>query len=333
MLNRFRRNASALAQSDRIANHFEPPAPLRTPVLFLVFNRPDTTAQVFEAIRNARPPRLYIGADGPREGREGEAETVAEVRRIASAVDWPCDVKTLFRDRNLGCRDAPSGAIDWFFEHEEQGIILEDDCLPAQGFFWFCEEMLERYYADTRIWQISGTMFFPGAITDKKADYIYSRYGPIWGWATWRRAWKNYDVHLSEWPKMKQSDLLTRVYPHRAEASSKLRVGKLLYEKKLDAWDYQWAIIKSFNSALTVVPRCNMIVNIGFDGFATHTLNKPSDAPTKNHNLLAPYRGPSFFLRDVGHDDKYAKAKFRRMGIIPRVLVKLRDHLRVRGAL
>ena len=120
-----------------MTDEFTPPAPLQTAVLFLVFNRPDTTAQVFEAIRQAKPPRLYVAADGPRVNREGEAERVARVREIATAVDWPCEVKTLFREENLGCKYAVSGGITWFFEHEEQGIILEDDCLPSQSFFWF----------------------------------------------------------------------------------------------------------------------------------------------------------------------------------------------------
>ncbi len=120
-------------------------APLKTAVLFLVFNRPDTTAQVFDAIRKARPPRLYVAADGPRANREGEAEKVAKVREIATAVDWPCEVRTLFRDANLGCKRAVSGALDWFFGEEEAGMVLEDDCLPHPDFFRFCDALLERY--------------------------------------------------------------------------------------------------------------------------------------------------------------------------------------------
>ena len=125
--------------------------PLQTAVLFLVFNRPDTTAQVFEVIRQARPPRLYIAADGARPNRADEPELIARVREIATAVDWPCEVRTLFREENLGCKHAVSGGITWFFEHEEQGIILEDDCLPSQSFFWFCEELLEKYKDDKRV--------------------------------------------------------------------------------------------------------------------------------------------------------------------------------------
>ena len=136
------------------------PEPLKSPVLFLVFNRPDTTRRVLEAIRQAQPSQLFIAADGPREGKSGEAEKCADVRRIVNeGIDWDCEVKTLFRDKNLGCKVAVSRAIDWFFEHVEEGIILEDDCLPHPTFFRFCEELLNKYRDDERIGQISGDNF------------------------------------------------------------------------------------------------------------------------------------------------------------------------------
>ena len=156
---------------------------LETPVLFLVFNRPDTTAQVFEAIRQAKPPRLYVASDGAREDKEGELEKVKQVREIVSQVDWNCEVKTLFRDKNLGCKIAVSSAIDWFFEQEEMGIILEDDCLPHPTFFRFCQELLERYRDDERIGMISGNNFqFGRKCTDY--SYYFSMYSHIWGWAS-----------------------------------------------------------------------------------------------------------------------------------------------------
>jgi hypothetical protein len=152
--------------------------------LFLVFNRPDTTSQVFEAIRKARPPKLYVAADGPRLDREGELEKCAQVRAIATAIDWPCELHTLFRDLNQGCKIAVSTAITWFFEHEEQGIILEDDCLPSQSFFLFCQEMLNHYKNDTRVWHVAGVYPFATDSRDCNA-YCFSEYSPIWGWATW----------------------------------------------------------------------------------------------------------------------------------------------------
>ena len=161
---------------------------MHSPVLFLVFNRPETTRRVFEAIRTAKPSRLYIAADGPRLEREGERANCEEVRKIALEVDWECDVKTLFRDENLGCKRAVSEGISWFFEHEDEGIILEDDCLPDRSFFSFCKDLLERYRHDTRIMVISGVNFQQGR---KRTEYSYyfSIYPHCWGWATWRSAW------------------------------------------------------------------------------------------------------------------------------------------------
>ena len=170
---------------------------LNTAVLFLVFNRPETTARVFDAIRKARPPRLYVAADGPRTNRPGEAERVEKVRQIATAVDWPCEVNTLFRKDNIGCKRAVSGAITWFFEKEEEGIILEDDTLPSQSFFWFCQELLEIYRDDERIFIISGYNK-QDEWNAEKVDYFFSYFGGIWGWASWRRAWKHFDIEMTD---------------------------------------------------------------------------------------------------------------------------------------
>ncbi|MCS7029805.1 MAG: nucleotide-diphospho-sugar transferase, partial [Bacteroidia bacterium] len=173
-----------------------PPYPLTTAVLFLVFKRLDTTKKVFEVIRKAKPPRLYIAADGPRDWVEGEAEKVKMVREyLMNNIDWDCEVKTLFRDKNLGCGRAVSEAITWFFEHEEMGIILEDDTVPSLSFFWFCEELLKKYKDDKRIGMISGNNFQDG-IKRGDGDYYFSIYNHIWGWATWRDRWEGYDFEL-----------------------------------------------------------------------------------------------------------------------------------------
>ncbi len=170
---------------------------MRSPVLFLVFNRPDSTRKVFDAIRSARPPKLYITADGPRPDRPAEAKLCSEVRAIASAVDWPCEVKTLFRESNLGCKAGVSSGITWFFSHEDEGIILEDDVLPVPTFFNFCDEMLERYRDDARVSMISGCNLISNHFSPKQS-YFFSRYNLIWGWATWRRAWQHYDVAMTQ---------------------------------------------------------------------------------------------------------------------------------------
>ena len=252
---------------------FIPPSPLNTAVLFLVFNRPDVTAQVFDSIRKAKPPRLYVAADGPRSGREGEAQRCSEVRRIATAVDWPCEVQTLFREQNLGCKRAVSEGISWFFKHEEQGIILEDDCLPNQSFFWFCEAMLARFNEDESIMAVTGTNITEGIKFE--ADYFFSNYALMWGWATWARAWRKCDLELDHWPskdqlkhlkKLGMSSLHDRVLWRRSLNST--------FNGSINTWDYQWIYSCWLSNGLTVAPAKNLIRNIGFSREATHTTSK-----------------------------------------------------------
>lgn len=243
---------------------------LRPPVLFLVFNRPDTTAIVFEAIRQAKPLRLYVAADGPRQGREGEAERVATVRRIATEVDWPCEVKTLFRDENLGCRLAVSSSIDWFFDNEEEGIILEDDCLPHPDFFMFCDIMLKKYRDDARIWMITGNNFQDGQ-RHGDASYYFSKYSHIWGWASWRRAWSHYDVEMNFWPNWRKSSYWLVAATDHVERRYWEKTLDAVRSMKIDTWDYQWQAALFHGAGLCATPNMNLVSNIGFGPDATHT--------------------------------------------------------------
>jgi hypothetical protein len=252
---------------------FLPPGQLETPVLFLVFNRPDTTARVFEAIRHAKPPRLYIAADGPRESHEGEAEEVEKVREIVTMVDWPCQVRTLFQEKNLGCKYAVSSGINWFFEMEEQGIILEDDCLPSQSFFWFCEDLLNRFADDFRVAQICGFNATSCAVED--SDYFFSHRGSVWGWATWRRCWRNFDINMTAWPYVKRNDGLMGSYIIQSLKEERYLAYDATFKNKIDTWDYQWAFARSINNQMCVFPRISLIRNIGFSENATHTREVP----------------------------------------------------------
>jgi hypothetical protein len=261
---------------------------LKTAVLFLVFNRPDTTRQVFEAIRQAKPPRLYVAADGPREGKLGEVERVQKARTIATAVDWPCKVKTLFRDKNLGCKEGVSSAITWFFENEEQGIILEDDCLPHLDFFSFCENLLDRYYSDERIFAITGTNFQNGKWRGD-ASYYFSKYVNVWGWATWRRAWKHYQGDINFWPKWRDSDAWKKYKSDKIERKYWQKIFDRCYSKQIDTWDYQWVVSTWYKNGLTATPNVNLVSNIGFRIDATHTKNifsKFSKMVTKKIGIL-----------------------------------------------
>jgi hypothetical protein len=241
---------------------------MKTAVLFLIFNRPDTTEKVFAAIRNARPAKLYVAADGTREGRPGEADQCRATREIATAIDWECELHTLFRDRNLGCRDAVSSAISWFFQQEDEGIILEDDCLPHPSFFPFCELMLDRYRDDERVMMIGGTNYLLNQI-DIVESYCFSRYFPIWGWASWRRAWSNYDLIMADWPRLKAEGALKSFYSQRFMQRYISNMFDGARAGRLATWDIQWFYSCLFNNALCIIPRVNLISNIGLVG--THT--------------------------------------------------------------
>jgi hypothetical protein len=182
--------------------------PLQTPVLFVIFNRLDTTNIVFKAIRKAQPKKLYIAADGPRPGNVSDEEKCTSIRKLVINVDWDCELKTLFREENLGCGLGPASAYDWFFEHEEEGIILEDDCLPDPSFFIYCQELLEKYRHDTKIMHITGSNFQKGWQNDEDYSYYFSSYPHEWGWATWRRAWKLYDFKVQKYPELDKKDYL-----------------------------------------------------------------------------------------------------------------------------
>lgn len=247
---------------------------MRSPLLFLVFNRPEATRRVFEAIRSARPAKLYIAADGPRAARKGESELCREVRDVVKNVDWPCEVRTLFRDQNLGCKRGVSGAINWFFDNEEEGIILEDDILPIPTFFSYCDEMLELYRNDERVAMVAGCNLAARDFIAKES-YFFSNYCNVWGWATWRRVWRHYDVSMSQWPQWRDSGGLSRVSGGRFFFQSYWRrVLDSVYEGKVDAWGYQM-LFTGWRVGLTILPAYSQIHNLGFGADATHTITRP----------------------------------------------------------
>jgi hypothetical protein len=282
---------------------------IASPVLLLIFNRPDTTELVMNAIRAARPPRLYIAADGPRD-LLGEAERCELARRIATAVDWPCHTEILFRDRNLGCRAAVSGAISWFFEHEPEGIILEDDCLPSAGFFPFCAELLERFRSDARIMAICGSCYADSGPL-YRASYYFSYYADPWGWATWRRAWLHYDRDLSRWPEFKSRGRLEAVSEGRKwHQSYWSNVFDATREGHIDTWDYQWIYSVIERNGLACYPTRNLITNLGFRSDATHTIVEAAGqrfhpaANLPHQELRFPLVHPTHIARSAALDEQ-----------------------------
>jgi hypothetical protein len=267
------------------------------PVLFIVFRRPGTTRRVFEAIAAARPSRLFVAADGPRDGREAAA--CEEVRRIATAVTWPCELVTDFSERNLGSRDRPATALSWFFGQVDEGIVLEDDTLPSPDFFRFCAELLPRYRDDARIMQISGESY-----ADRRAPYSYafSKYPLTWGWASWRRAWAHFDSRLASWPAFREAPEFAALWDDRDEARYWRGVFQQVYEGRLPtAWDYAWWYA-CMTQGLSVRPAANLVSNIGGGAEATHTgddverMNRPV-AP-----LDAPLAHPPWVVCDRAGD-------------------------------
>lgn len=270
------------------------------PVLFLIFNRPELTLRVFEQIRRARPGQLFVAADGPHTNVPTDVELCAQTRQIIQSVDWNCEVNTLFREENLGCRQAVSSAIDWFFEHVEAGIILEDDCLPHPTFFRFCAELLERYRDDKRVMAISGRSL---QLRRKRTRYSYyfSRYNHIWGWASWRRAWRYYDVTMEHWPTLKNSGEL-RVLESSSAVEYWTRIFQAVYEGKIDTWDYQWTFACWLQKGLTALPYRNLISNIGFGPDATHTTGNSKAANLQITAIEFPLRHPPAIIRDKSMD-------------------------------
>jgi hypothetical protein len=245
---------------------------MKTPIAFLVFNRPDTTQQVFDTIRQAQPPQLFVVADGPRGDRPEDAEKCGAVRKIIETVDWDCEVLTNYSDVNLGCKKRVSSGLDWVFEQVEEAIILEDDCLPELSFFPFCEELLERYRDDQRIMHISGDNFQFGKVRTEYS-YYYSIYNHCWGWATWRRAWQHYDIEMKFIHHPNSQKQLKSLLHNTFAVNYWRKKFKKAHMNKVDSWAYRWTFSCWMNAGFSILPEVNLVKNIGFSQSGTHTTN------------------------------------------------------------
>lgn len=295
-----------------------------SPVLFLIFNRPDITRQVFDAIQKARPPRLYIAADGPRLDRAGEKEKCEAARAIVTGIDWNCHVKTLFRDENLGCSAAVSEAITWFFSHEEKGIILEDDCLPEPSFFRFVDELLDRYRDDNRIAVISGDNFQLKPRRDDRS-YYYSMFNHVWGWASWRRAWRLYDHEMNDWPTIRDGKWLLDALGSIAAAKYWTGLFEETWKGNIDTWDYRWTFSVWREGMITVLPKVNLVRNIGFRHDATYTTGSNAGDPSSvTQSMDFPLHHPSYMIIDRMADKFTMADHFRNIALWKRVIIKLK---------
>lgn len=275
------------------------------PVLLITFNRPEKTARVIQQIREAKLSILYVSADGPR--NEKERVRCMEVRDLVkNSIDWPCEIHYRFLEKNLGCKEAVSSAIGWFFDHEEAGMILEDDCVPSISFFRFCTEMLRLYSANSKVYHIAGS----NKQNQQKwgnGSYYFSHFPSIWGWATWKDRWEQYDINLNDFDPKE----MTR-YNHFLHSSDQ----QFFYKKtwgdvkvgKVDTWDHQWTHLVFYRRGISIVPNTNLITNIGFDQEATHTTHYEKErADQERYELEFPLRVPNEISISEGADDVIRK--------------------------
>ncbi|MGD1804967.1 methyltransferase domain-containing protein [Dapis sp. BLCC M126] len=294
---------------------------LKTPVVLIIFNRPDTTAKVFEAIREVKPLQLFVIADGPHLDKLGEFEKCITAKKIIDQVDWKCEVLTNYAEVNLGCRERIYSGLNWVFSLVESAIILEDDCVPHLTFFRFCQELLERYRDNDRVMAISGDNFQFGN-NPIEYSYYFSCYPHCWGWATWRRAWKNYDNRMQLWSKLIDSKWLENIL----ENSRAVQYWSEIFEKNFqgfNSWAYAWVFACWNHHGLTILPKVNLVSNIGFGGEATHTSSVNKFANMSVDEMIFPLNHPSSIIRNIQADEFTEKIMFSGSLQVQNVLCKV----------
>ena len=282
---------------------------MQTPVAFMIFNRPDLTEQVFREIARARPPKLFVIADGPRPHQLGERDKCAAARAVVERVDWDCEVVKNYSDVNLGCGVRVATGLRWVFEQTEEAIILEDDCVPHPTFFRFYEELLERYRDDERVMQISGGNFHSG-LKWGPYNYFFSRHSNVWGWATWRRAWQFYDIRVESWPQLRDTRWLLEIVgdPQVARFLGDQFEIANQSESRWCTWDYQWTFACWMQNGLSIHPNSALISNVGCRGDATHTRwtgNKFARIPLEE--MAFPLQHPPHIIPHEEADDVFVR--------------------------
>ena len=282
-----------------------------TPVLLIGFNRPDTMSVVLDRLREVQPKQLFVAIDGPRRGRAEDDNKVQQSRDLVDEIDWDCEVRTLFQNENLGCALGVSTAISWFFEQVDEGIILEDDIIPHQSFFGFCTELLDRYRSDHRIFAISGCNYVPQAhLAQPDASYRFSRVPHIWGWATWRRSWRQYELNIADWRRRLPIRRLWADVQHSVPGTAYWAgTFELLGRGQIDTWDGQLVLAAMASGQLTATSNTNLVDNIGFGPNATHTFEDRKELPAASPVTL-PVQACSVQV-DEGADEWTRKHHYR----------------------
>lgn len=240
-------------------------------IALIVFNRPDCTRRVLEAIRSARPTRLFVTADGPRATEATDGRLCAEARAVVDeGVDWPCEVSRNYAEKNLGCAERVASGLNWVFAQVDEAVVLEDDCVPRPEFLPFCDDLLAHYREDQRVGAIAGSNFQSRDVTQGRG-YYFSRYPHCWGWATWKRAWSKYDHRMADWPEAKRSGWLGSLFDSPREMRYWEAIFDRVHAGEIDSWAYRWTYTCWRQDLLTALPAANLVENIGFGVGATHT--------------------------------------------------------------
>ena len=297
-----------------------------TPVLLLAWRRPHTTQQVINAIRAVKPTRMFVACDGPNPKRPGEAAKVMATREVIEReIDWPCTIERRYSEVNQGCKLGVSRAITWFFDQVEAGIILEDDCVPHPDFFYFCSTLLDFYRDDQRVWTITGDNFQNGQRRGH-ASYYFSKYNHIWGWATWRRAWFNYQVDIPFWPEWKGSEDWENKMPDTLERRYWLRIFDKSHAGMIDTWDFLWTASVWHQGGLTATPNSNLVSNIGFEEDGTHTKKGGSELEDMAVESLGELTHPKIVAQNEDADNYVFQhvfgGKYQRLKGLPRRVLR-----------
>jgi hypothetical protein len=298
---------------------YQSPRAFATPILLIIFNRPENTNKVFAEIRKIRPAKLFISADGSREGKSGEKELCEVAREIVEVIDWPCEVSKKYSETNMGCDPHIESAVTWFFEHVDRGIVLEDDCVPKESFFSFCDILLEKYAPDPRVMHINGSNFQFGK---KRGDgsYYFSEYPHSWGWATWRRAWAYYDSKMESFPTFEHSNKIDRTLSTPQQRIYWLKFFRYLHRGKYPFWDSRWAFAIWSSGGACITPNVNMISNVGYGAGASHTFLK--DKLNQKSEEMAGLSHPSSVIVDTKADE-YTYSVYYYRSFIQKVIYHL----------
>ncbi len=274
---------------------------MKAPILFLTYNRFATAKKVFESIRKYKPTKLYFASNSNKPRDLIDLSKVNQVRSLLNKIDWPCVVYTRFLDIHLNVKESLNTSISWFFDNEEFGIILEDDCLPHPNFYTFCSSLLLKYKDDQRIFAIAGHNFQDG-IWRGDGSYYFSRYNHVWGWASWRRAWLTNDVSMKFWPSWKRSAEWQKYWESRISRFYWTFILDRMYKGKINTWDYCWTANVWYRNGLTIIPNVNLVSNIGFGPEATHTRSIKNPSANMEVFNLVKIKHPKIVKRDVSAD-------------------------------